>query len=94
MDEKRTYICRCEEVTKEDILKAIAAGDTTIDAIKRRTRAGMGFCQGKTCKRLIAQLISAYSDIPIDEASASSVRMPVGPLSLKAIAETFYGTEE
>lgn len=94
MSEKPEIVCRCEEVTKEEILAAIRAGDTTIDAIKKRTRAGMGFCQGRTCRRLVAQILSAYSDLPIAEALESSIRVPVGPLSLKMIAETEDGTEE
>lgn len=94
MDKKRTVICRCEEITQEDILEAIRSGETTLDAIKKRTRAGMGFCQGRTCRRLVAQLISAYSNIPLDAASGGSIRIPVGPLSLGLIAETESGTEE
>ena len=94
MEKKNEIVCRCEEVTKEEIIAAIKNGDTTLDAIKRRTRAGMGFCQGRTCRRLIAQLIAAYSDIPMDQALAGSIRMPVGPLPLGLIADTIDGTEE
>lgn len=94
MDEKHAVVCRCEEVTKEDILQAIALGDTTLEAIKKRTRAGMGFCQGRTCRRLVAQMIAAYSDIPFDQAIAGSIRMPIGPLSLGLIAETVDGEED
>ena len=35
-------ICRCQEVTQEEILQAIADGATTVDGVKRRTRACMG----------------------------------------------------
>ena len=94
MEKKNAYVCRCEEVTQEEIIAAIQAGDTTLDSVKRRTRAGMGFCQGRTCRRLVAQLISAYSDVPFDTALEGSVRMPVGPLSLGLIADTAGGTEE
>lgn len=94
MSKQETIICRCEEVTQEEIISAIQAGDTTLDAIKKRTRAGMGFCQGRTCRRLIAQLISVYSDLSFDEAISGSIRMPVGPLPLGLIAETEYGTDE
>ena len=94
MSEKLEIVCRCEEVTKDEIIAAIQAGDSTIDAIKRRTRAGMGFCQGRTCRRLIAQILSAYSNLPLSETLESSIRVPVGPLSLKLIAETEDGTEE
>ena len=48
MDEmnKDLIICRCEEVTEGEIKKAIRSGARTITGIKRRTRAGMGLCQG------------------------------------------------
>ena len=94
MEHKHDIVCRCEEVTREEIIAAIMAGDTTLDAIKRRTRAGMGFCQGRTCRRLIAQIISAYSDIPLSIALGGSIRVPVGPISLGLIAETEDGAEE
>ncbi len=44
-------ICRCQEVTRQEILQAIADGAVTVDGVKKRTRAGMGLCQGKTCER-------------------------------------------
>lgn len=44
-------ICRCEMVTEGEILDAVRRplGATTIDGIKRRTRAGMGRCQAGFC---------------------------------------------
>ena len=53
-----TMICRCEDVTREMILKCIAEGYETLDEIKRVTRAGMGPCQGRTCRQLIAAELS------------------------------------
>ena len=60
MDDKNTILCRCEDLTRENILDCIRAGYCTIDEIKRVTRAGMGPCQGRTCRMLIAQDLSAY----------------------------------
>ena len=51
-------ICRCQEVTRQEILQAIADGAVTVDGVKKRTRAGMGLCQGKTCERLIARIVA------------------------------------
>ena len=45
MDEE-LIICRCQEVTQGEILEAIKDGATTVDGVKRRTRACMGLCQG------------------------------------------------
>ena len=44
-------ICRCETVTEGEILAAIRRplGATTLDGVKRRTRAGMGRCQAGFC---------------------------------------------
>lgn len=91
---EREIICRCEEVTLEDILNAIKAGDASLDAIKKRTRAGMGFCQGRTCKRLVARILSTYYDMPMDTYLPGSIRVPVVPLSLGLIAQTVDGTED
>lgn len=83
-------ICRCEEVTREEIVQAIRDGADSIDAVKRRTRAGMGFCQGKTCKKLIAGVLAEYTGKPAASFLPGSVRLPVSPVSLGLIA----GTEE
>lgn len=52
-------VCRCETVTKAEILKAIhnPLGVSTVTGIKYRTRAMMGRCQGGYCQMRIAQLI-------------------------------------
>lgn len=84
---KREIICRCEEVSKEDILNSMQQGDASLDAVKKRTRAGMGYCQGKSCKRLIAKMLSSYLDVPVERFLPGSVRYPVGAVTLQTIAE-------
>ena len=39
-------ICRCEEVSEEEIVRVIDEGAESLNDIKRRTRAGMGFVSG------------------------------------------------
>jgi len=53
-------ICRCEEVSKGEILDAISSPIpcNTLDGIKRRVRAGMGRCQGGFCAPLVTKLIA------------------------------------
>lgn len=53
----KVFLCRCEEVTREEIEEAIRDGATTLSGIKKRTHAGMGLCQGRTCGRLISELL-------------------------------------
>ena len=54
--EDHVIICRCEEITYGEIKQAIRDGATTLDGIKRVTRAGKGLCQGRTCRTLITQI--------------------------------------
>lgn len=77
------YICRCEEVTREEIEEAIADGATTLAGIKRRTRAGMGLCQGRTCQRLITQML-ARDQNPADILPQTS-RPPVRAIKIGEI---------
>ena len=57
-------LCRCECVTAESVGEAIAEGNLTINDVKRRTRAGMGLCQGIFCvEHIAAGLIYAGVDL-------------------------------
>ena len=53
-------VCRCEQVTEGEILRAIRENPPAkdIDGVKRRTRSGMGRCQGGFCQPYIAELIA------------------------------------
>ena len=53
-------VCRCEQVSEREILDAMARGIpvTTTDAVKRRTRAGMGQCQGNFCRSRVKALLA------------------------------------
>ena len=81
-------ICRCEEVTEEEIRKAVHDGADTVDAVKRRTRAGMGLCQGHTCSKLIARIISEETGKPLAEIMQKSARPPVRPVMAKVISKS------
>lgn len=80
-------ICRCEEITLEEVLDAIHHGAADVDAVKRMTRAGMGLCQGKTCSTLITQLIAAELNIPPGEVRQSTQRRPVRPVPADIIGQ-------
>jgi len=60
-------ICRCENVTKAEIIEAIKRGATDIDGIKLRTRAGMGRCQGGYCLLRVMKIIFEELDIHYEE---------------------------
>lgn len=87
-------ICRCEEVTEKAIKEAIAEGARTLDAVKRRTRAGMGFCQGCTCGRLVSRLIAKETGKSLSEIPVASRRPPVRPIRLSVLASEEGNYEE
>ncbi len=62
-------ICRCETVTEGEILLAIRQNPParSLDAVKRRTRAGMGRCQGGFCTTFITELLAKEQGIPETE---------------------------
>ncbi len=62
-------VCRCEVVTEAEIRAAIRrpVGAHTIDGVKRRTRAGMGRCQGGFCSPRVAEIIAEELGIPMTE---------------------------
>lgn len=82
-------VCRCEDITREKLLEVIADGYETIDEIKRATRAGMGPCQGRTCRQLIAQELSKIYGIPMEEVLMPTFRPPVKPISMGALADAY-----
>jgi NAD(P)H-nitrite reductase large subunit len=87
MDNREDIICRCEEITRGEIIDAIQKGDISLDSIKRRTRAGMGFCQGKTCARLVAQIIAEETGKGMSEIKPSYKRPPAGPIPILVLAQ-------
>ncbi len=64
-----TVICRCETVTKGEILDAIHGKipACTVDAVKRRTRAGMGRCQGGFCGAKVLEILAEELHISPNE---------------------------
>ena len=62
-------VCRCETVSEAEIVHAINSPlkPMSIDGIKRRTRAGMGRCQGGFCFSKVMELIARERNITIDD---------------------------
>jgi glycerol-3-phosphate dehydrogenase len=67
-------VCRCEQVTEGEIRDALSRGITvkSTDGVKRRTRAGMGACQGAFCGPRVRRLVSEVSGAAEDEVAGPS----------------------
>ena len=54
-----TVVCRCECISLHRIRQAVAQGHTSMNGIKRNTRAGMGWCGGRMCMQNVAAIATA-----------------------------------
>jgi len=79
-------ICRCEDVTEEDVVKVIKDGYTTLDELKHVLRLGMGPCQGRTCIPLAARILARETGKKVSEIELQTSRPPVVPVPLGLLA--------
>ena len=79
------FICLCEDVTEEDIVKAIKAGFDDIFSLRMFTGAGTGSCQGKYCAINLVKLLAKYTKKNIDEVGLPSFRTPLKPVPVEKV---------
>jgi len=62
-------VCRCETITEGEIIDSInrPLGAKSLDGVKRRTRAGMGRCQGGFCSPRVMEIISRETGMPVQK---------------------------
>jgi len=87
MRAERMIVCRCEEVMSEEIAGAVGEGARTLNDVKRRTRAGMGMCQGRWCSHAIAVLVAEETGQPLANLAPMTARPPVQPVALGVLAD-------
>ena len=80
-------ICRCEEVTKGEIRKAVHEGMYTLTEIRRYLRTGMGLCQGQTCAKLVKRIVAAELQVSPDELEPATSRSPMRPIEMEVFAK-------
>lgn len=77
-----TLICRCEEISKKEILDAIEMGCDSLIWVKRMTRSGMGMCQGRVCGQWIAKLTAEQTGKDPAQMMLDTVRPPIRPIPM------------
>lgn len=87
-------ICRCEDIRLSTIEEAIDGGCHTFNELKRVLRVGMGPCQGKTCQRIVLQILARkLGGNPADYAPMT-IRAPLKPVSFDTMARVPFKEEE
>ncbi len=84
-------ICRCEEITRGEIRKAVYDGMRTMNEVKRYLRAGMGLCQGQTCGKLVRDIIASELSLRREDVNMPTPRSPVRPVPMGAYAKDGMG---
>lgn len=81
-----TLVCRCEEVSLDEIVTAIGSIGTTAATgrdVKLCTRAGMGMCQGRMCSPGVQDVL-ANQGIPEGSDFLAAPRFPSSPIRMGA----------
>ncbi len=90
MKEKKTknkvIVCRCEDITKEDVINAINEGYTDLEELRKKLRIGMGPCQGRVCIKLVMRILEQQTGKKVDKKSYPTCRPPINPVSLGSLA--------
>jgi octopine oxidase subunit A len=81
-----TIVCRCEEVTAQQIIDAAKRGCVGPNQMKSFLRCGMGPCQGRYCGLTVTELIADVRGVSAAEVGYYRLRFPVKPLTLGEVA--------
>lgn len=87
----KTLVCRCEDVTLDELEDAITRGHDDLESLKRYTGFGTGWCQGKSCVALCAKILverGGEASLPF------TPRPPFHPTSLADLAGLAEVAEE
>lgn len=87
-------ICRCEEITKGEIRKAVHDGMYTLTEIRRYLRTGMGLCQGQTCSKLVKNIVARELKVSPAELEPATSRAPMRPIEMEIFANEAKEGEE
>ncbi|MCK8059140.1 MULTISPECIES: NAD(P)/FAD-dependent oxidoreductase [unclassified Fusibacter] len=80
-------VCRCEEISRGEIIDALSGPIEidSVDAVKRRVRAGMGRCQGGFCLPLVMEIIQSEKGIPLNQITKKGKNSTIAAHSTKEV---------
>jgi sarcosine oxidase subunit beta len=81
----KIIVCRCEDVTLDELRAALARGYATIEELKRLTGLGTGPCQGKECQAHVAHLLEG-AGVAHERIRPFTARPPFAPTPLRLLA--------
>ncbi|WP_419905449.1 FAD-dependent oxidoreductase [Kiloniella sp.] len=82
----KTIVCRCEEVTADDISSYAALGCKGPNQTKAFGRSGMGPCQGRFCGATVTEILSKETGLHPEQVGSYRIRAPLKPVTLGELA--------
>lgn len=82
-----SIVCRCEEITVEEIERAIDEGYTDYEELRRYLRIGMGPCGGRTCRVITLSILARKTKKSIQEIGCGTFRPPSMPVKFDSIVK-------
>ena len=82
----KSVVCRCEDITEEDVLRAIDEGYTDLEELRKKLRIGMGPCQGRVCIQLVTKILEKKTGKKVGKTSLPKNRPPLVPVPLGTLA--------
>lgn len=82
----KRIVCFCLDVSEDDIIDSIEEGYKDIETLKRYTACTMGPCQGKLCMMNFIKLFLKHTGEPLARMNVPTVRTPIHPVPLGALA--------
>lgn len=83
--EKDCLICRCEEVTRDELEKMAGYGFRSLAALRRATRVGLGYCQGRFCLDPLREELAKKCGCAVEELGIGRPRPPLRPVKLSRL---------
>ena len=79
------YLCRCEEIPRERVREMAGWGFASLAALRRSSRVGLGYCQGRFCQAMLRDELVAMTSWGEQEVGMFKVRPPVRPVKLSRL---------
>ena len=83
---RRSFLCRCEDVTRSELDHAIELGLHEVEELKRYTGLGTGPCQGKECMSVLVSILVERGLADPATVQPFTARPPTEPVTLGALA--------
>lgn len=93
MNDDKTLVCRCEEVSLKTIRDTVQQFSSSSREVKLRTRAGMGYCGGRTCRHVIDTIVSDVNQQAVADEVQLSYRPPVRPMTFGVLGGCCHDNE-